>query len=90
MLLNQKTNSTTRRKVLIVLMALYLRKFVTSNCVDVGVFSGQNSFKFVEIIILCFAICELVHDVETIFHFRERLKASGNLFGNTCMSALIF
>ena len=35
-----------------------------------------------EIIIFCFvvAICDLVHDVETIFHLSYVLTASGNLF----------
>ena len=28
------------------------------------------------------AICNLGHDVETVFHLRELLTASGNLFGN--------
>ena len=39
-------------------------------------------FFFVEIIIFCFvvAICDLVHDVETIFHLSYVLTASGNLF----------
>ena len=45
-------------------------------------FSGQF-FRIFEIIIFCFviAICDLVHDVETIFHlFFYMLAASGNLF----------
>ena len=35
-----------------------------------------------EIIIFCFvvAICDLVHDVKTIFHLSYVLTASGNLF----------
>ena len=43
-------------------------------------FSGQL-FCIFEIIIFCFvvAICDLVHDVETIFHLSYVLTASGNL-----------
>ena len=44
-------------------------------------FSGQF-FRIFEIIIFCcvVAICDLVHDVETIFHLFYLLTASGNLF----------
>ena len=44
-------------------------------------FSAQF-FRIFEIIIFCFvvAICDLVHDVETIFHLSYLLTASGNLF----------
>ena len=44
-------------------------------------FSGQF-FRIFEIIICCCAdaICDLVHDVETIFHLSYVLTASGNLF----------
>ena len=44
-------------------------------------FSGQF-FGIFEIIIFCFvvAICDLVHDVETIFHLSYVRTASGNLF----------
>ena len=37
-------------------------------------------FHIFEIIIFCFvvAICELVHDVKTIFHLCYVIKASGN------------
>ena len=44
-------------------------------------FRGQF-FRIFEIIISCFvvAICDLVHDVETIFHLSYVLTASGNLF----------
>ena len=40
------------------------------------------NFCIVEIIIFCFvvAICDLVHDVETVFHLSYVLTASGNLF----------
>ena len=39
-------------------------------------------FVFFEITIFCFvvAICDLVHDMETIFHLSYVLKISGNLF----------
>ena len=39
-------------------------------------------FVFFEIIIICcvVAICDLVHDVEIIFHLSYVLTASGNLF----------
>ena len=39
-------------------------------------------FRIFEIIIFCFvvAICDLVHDVETISHLSYMLTASGNLF----------
>ena len=39
-------------------------------------------FRIFEIIIFCcvVVICDLVHDVETIFHLSYVLKASGNLF----------
>ena len=44
--------------------------------------SVDNFFRIFEIIIFCFvvAICDLVHDVETIFHLSFLLTASGNLF----------
>ena len=44
-------------------------------------FSGQF-FRIFEIIIFrcVVAICDLVHDVETIFHLSYVLTASGNLF----------
>ena len=43
--------------------------------------SGQF-FRIFEIIIFCFvvAICDLVHDVETIFHISYVQTASGYLF----------
>ena len=43
--------------------------------------SMVNFFCIFEIIIFCFvvAICDLVHDVETIFHISYVLTASGNL-----------
>ena len=46
------------------------------------VVSVDNFFPKFEIIILCcvVAICDLVHDVETIFHHSYVLTASGNLF----------
>ena len=44
----------------------------------------DNFFCIFEIIISCFAvdtcICDLVHDVEAMFHLPELLTASGNLF----------
>ena len=48
---------------------------------DFSMFSGQF-FRIFEIIVFCFvvAICDLVHDVETIFHLSYVLTASGNLF----------
>ena len=44
----------------------------------------DNFFRIFEIIIFCcvVAICDLVHDVETIFQLSYVLKTSGNLFGN--------
>ena len=44
-------------------------------------FSGQL-FRIFESYYFCFvvAIFDPVHDVETIFHLRQLLKASGNLF----------
>ena len=44
-------------------------------------FSGQF-FRIFEIIMFCcvVAICDLVHDVETIFHISYVLTVSGNLF----------
>ena len=44
--------------------------------------SVDNTFIIFEIIILCcvVAICDLVHNVETIFHLSYVLTASGNLF----------
>ena len=44
-------------------------------------FSGQW-FRFFEIIIFCFLVilCDVVHDVKTIFHLSYVLTASGNLF----------
>ena len=42
----------------------------------------DNFFRIFEIIIFCFviAICDLVHDVEIIFHLSYVLTASANLF----------
>ena len=47
-----------------------------------GMISMVNFFRIFEIIIFCFvvAICDLVYDVETIFHHSYVLTASGNLF----------
>ena len=44
--------------------------------------SVDNFFRIFEIIIFCFvfAICDLVHDVEIIFHLSYVLTASGNIF----------
>ena len=44
--------------------------------------SVDTFFRIFEIIILCcvVAICDQVHDVETIFHLSYVLTASGNLF----------
>ena len=44
--------------------------------------SVVSYFVFLEIFIFCFVvvICDLVHDVETIFHLSYVLTASGNLF----------
>ena len=44
--------------------------------------SVDNFSRIFEIIIFCcvVAICDLVHDVETIFHLSYVLTASGNLF----------
>ena len=41
-----------------------------------------NVFVFLRLSFFCFvvAICDLVHDVETIFHLSYLLTASGNLF----------
>ena len=43
--------------------------------------SVDNIFVFLKIF-FCFvvAICDLVHDVETVFHLYYLLTASGNLF----------
>ena len=43
---------------------------------------SDHFFCIFEIIIFCFAvaICDLVHDVETIFHLSYMLTASENLF----------
>ena len=42
----------------------------------------DNFFVFLRLNIVCIvvAICDLVHDVETIFHLSFVLTASGNLF----------
>ena len=57
------------------------------------IFSGQF-FCIFEIIIFCFvvAICDLVRDVENIFHLSYVLTASGNLFLQIVVSwaSLIF
>ena len=44
-------------------------------------FSG-HFIRIFQINIVCFvvALCDLVHDVETIFHLSNVLTASGNLF----------
>ena len=48
--------------------------------VPIGI-SGQF-FRILKIIMFCFvvAICDLMHNVETIFHLSYMLTASGNLF----------
>ena len=45
-------------------------------------FSGQFLFFIFDVIIFCFVvgICDLKHDVETIFYLSYVLTASGNLF----------
>ena len=42
----------------------------------------DNFFVFLRLFFFCcvVAICDLVHDVETIFHLSYVLTASGNLF----------
>ena len=42
----------------------------------------DNVFVFLRLLFFCFvvAICELVHDVETIFNLSFVLTVSGNLF----------
>ena len=44
--------------------------------------SVDNVFVFLRLLFFVFfvAICDLVHDVETIFHLSYVLTASGNLF----------
>ena len=44
--------------------------------------SVDNFFVFLRLLYFCFvvAICDLVHDVETIFHLSYVLTASVNLF----------
>ena len=44
-------------------------------------FSGQF-FRILKIIIFCFVvdICDLVHDVDSIFHLPKLLTTSGNVF----------
>ena len=44
--------------------------------------SVVNFFFFLKFLFSCFvvAICDLVHDVETIFHLSYVLTASGNFF----------
>ena len=56
--------------------------FVVLHGVHRRMISVDNFFVFFEIIIFCFvvAICDLVHDVETIFHLSYVLTASVNLF----------
>ena len=60
--------------------------FVTDSGKNHGVqrrmISVDNFFRIFKIIIFCFvvAICDLVHDVKTIFHLSYVLTASGNLF----------
>ena len=46
--------------------------------------SVDNFLYFWIIIIFCFVVakCDLMHDVETIFHLSYVLTASGNLFRN--------
>ena len=44
--------------------------------------SVNKFFRIFELIIFCFVVakCDLMHDVETIFHLSYVLTASGNLF----------
>ena len=44
--------------------------------------SVYNFFVFLRLLFFCFvvAICDIVHDVETIFHLSYVPTASGNLF----------
>ena len=50
---------------------------------NVGWFQASFFFDFCRLFILfCFvvAICDILHDVETIFHLSYVLTASGNIF----------
>ena len=44
--------------------------------------SVVSCFVFLRLLFVCFvvAICDVVHDVETIFHLSCVLTASGNIF----------
>ena len=62
---------------------MFIEKFYVKSLVNVATcisrddFSGQF-FVFLRLLFFCFvvAICDLVHDVETIFHFSYVLTAS--------------
>ena len=46
------------------------------------IISVDNFFVFLRLLFFCFVVakCDLVHDVEAIFHFSFVLTASGILF----------
>ena len=83
-LFNKETDQSSLIKRLHCL-PLYLHLFDGDSLqhgVQGRVISVDNFFCIFEIIIFCFlvATCDLVHDVETIFHLSYLLTTSGNLF----------
>ena len=76
-----KLNVKTTLNVLISFLNFYWLHQTFSQGATSDDFSGQF-FRIFEIIIFCFVvtICDLVHDVETIFHLSYVLTPSGNLF----------
>ena len=63
---------------------LTLHQLVQYHGVQRRMISVDTFFRIFEIIIFYFVvvICDLVHDVETIFHLSYLLTTSGNLFCN--------
>ena len=57
-------------------------KHLAKHGVQRRMISVDNFFVFLRLLFFCFvvAICDLVHDVETIFQLSYVLTASGNLF----------
>ena len=71
---------TSSFPITLILLSFSDGKALVTGC-NVGGFQWSLNCIF-EIIIFCFvvAICDLVHDVETVFHRSYVLTASGNLF----------
>ena len=61
---------------------MMIRQSEQAHGVQRRMISVDNFFEFLRLLIFCFVvvICDLVPDVENIFHTSYVLQASGNLF----------